>query len=152
MFYVSKHVLKGEQLNRDKEEEFREQKEKDAVEQEKRSEECGGPWKVSESETSIPETKEVDPELLVENNPVIVEKKNTYVPPSLRNKSASSNAGPAPSRGGRRAAAPEIENTKEFPTLGAEPDGTVPEKQTAVAASGPNINVGNKFSALTSNH
>lgn len=137
-------------MNRDKEEEIREQKEKDAVEQEKRAEECGGPWKVTESETSIPETKEVDPELLAEPDPVAVEKKTAYVPPSMRNKAAAGSAGPAPLRGGRRTAAPEIESKTEFPTLGNEPDGSVQEKQSAAAASAPNINVGNKFSALTS--
>lgn len=70
----------------------------------------------------------------------------------MRNKPAAGSAGSAPLRSGRRVAAPEIENVVEFPTLGSEPDGSEQEKQTAVAASRPNIDVGNKFSALTSNH
>lgn len=101
------------------------QKEQDAVEQEKRFEEHGGPWKVAESESneSPCEIKDVDPELLTDNDTVtttVESKANRYVPPSMRNKSASTNPPLAPLRAGRRAA-PEIENTKEFPKIGEEP-------------------------------
>lgn len=128
------------------------QKEIDAVEQEKRYEEHGGPWKVPEPEvTSLPEMKEVDPELLVKSSAVDTEKKNSYVPPHLRNKQAVGvNLAAAPLRSTRRTAAPAIENVSEFPVLGS--DASESKRPEAAAASGVNVNVENKYSALTSNH
>lgn len=71
----------------------------------------------------------------------------------MRNKASASDITPAPlGRSGRRTVAPVIESKAEFPELGTVPHDSEQERQPTAVASGPTINVGNKFSALTSNN
>jgi hypothetical protein len=151
----------------DKEEEIREQKLQEAIEQtESKKNDPSGPWKTTSS-TATPatdvkqqhhEVEEVRHEKRPESDVV---QKAKYVPPSMRNQPVSLGNGPlAPARmrALRSGKVPEIENQSEFPSLGAavpdaEPDHKpVPSvnswKDSSVRSA---VRTENKFDALSEN-
>lgn len=145
------------------------------IDQEKIKDELGGPWggKSAPSGEATDEEGEKEPEPVLVTPKVEDESSKAaqpvkYVPPSMRNQSASSGGmggqgGPRSTPGGmgfRKGRAPELDNKEEFPSLGDAPPPELSKDFVAVrhgardlggrgpGHGGPAVTLGNKFNAL----
>ena len=76
-----------------------------------------GPWKTT---TTAVEAAPVEEAHVEEKRPEVEVQKARYVPPSMRSAALGQPLAPSRLKSLRSAKAPELENTSEFPSLGAE--------------------------------